>query len=120
MKNIQKQQGKTFIVLIIILALIGVGVYIGLQYIPHKMETGTVDSILDNIEKTYADTQPKNIGEIQGSIDKYLNINQKEELKDSFVITKENEEYIIRVNLIRELNLIYKKISMKYDREIYL
>jgi len=120
MKILRTQQGKSSIVLIIILALIGVGVYIGLQYIPQKMEAGAVDSILDDIEKTYAQAQPKNIAEIQGTIEKYLTINQKQDLIDSFEITKENGEYIIKVNLERELNLLYKKKTIKYNREIYL
>ncbi|MCW8928637.1 MAG: DUF4845 domain-containing protein [Gammaproteobacteria bacterium] len=120
MKISKTQQGKSSVILIIILALIGVGVYVGLQYIPHKMEFSSVDSILNDVEKKYMETQPKNIAEIQDTLDKYLNVNQKEGLKESFEITKENDEYLIKVNLVRELNLIYKKTSIKYDREIYL
>jgi len=43
------QRGASTIGLIIILAVIGVGAYIGLQYIPQFIECGTVDTILSNI-----------------------------------------------------------------------
>ena len=49
-----RQQGSSLFSIIIIMALIGAGVYIGLQYIPQLIESGTVDRILSDIKKAHA------------------------------------------------------------------
>ena len=46
--NQKTQRGASAVILIIILAILGAGVYIGLQYLPQYIEAGTVDSILLN------------------------------------------------------------------------
>lgn len=115
------QQGKTGIVFIIILALIGVGVYIGLQYIPQRMEAGMVGSILENLEQNYAEQTPKSVDEVNKSIEKFLNINEMEALKDSFSVTKTDEgEFIVTVSYSRELNLIFQKKTIPFEKEIIL
>jgi hypothetical protein len=120
MKQLQKQHGISAIALIIVLALIGVGVYIGLQYIPQQMEEKAIDAILDDVEKAYAETPPKNIKDLQGTLNKYLTINRKEGLKDNFKITKENDKYILKADFEWMLNLLYEQKTIKYNRELYL
>jgi hypothetical protein len=44
-KAATKQKGASAISVIIVLAIFGYAVFIGLQYIPQSIESGTVDSI---------------------------------------------------------------------------
>jgi hypothetical protein len=121
MKNIQTtQQGKAPIILIIILALIGVGVYVGVQYIPQHIEKGTVNSILDDINKTYEAKPARSASEIQNSIGKYLNLNEMNTMAENFSVIKKDGKFIVTVTYQRELNLIYEKKQMNYERSLIL
>lgn len=114
------QRGASSLLLIIILAILGAGVYIGLQYLPTYIEAGTVDSILDNVEKAYDKSADNSVKSIQDSIDKQLNVNQMNDLKENFKVTQDDEEYIIKVSYERELNLIYTRKPVKYQRTVIL
>ena len=116
----QRQRGASAIVSLILLAIIGAGVYIGLQFIPQYIQAGTVDSILENIEKAHRKSPVINADAIRGMINKQLNINQLDELKDSFKVTQDDEAYIVRVSYEWELNLIYEKKPMQYEKTIAL
>ena len=114
------QRGASSLILIIVLALLGAGVYIGLQYLPTYIEAGTVDSILDNVEKAYDKSADNSVKSIQDRIDKQLNVNQLNDLKENFKVTQDDEEYIIKVSYERELNLIYTRKPVKYERTVIL
>ncbi|MGB5474732.1 MAG: DUF4845 domain-containing protein [Gammaproteobacteria bacterium] len=114
------QQGASGIVTIIILAIIGACVYIGLQYIPQYMEAGTVDSILDNIENAHKVTPVSSTRVLEDMIDKQLNMNQLDDLRDSFKVTQDGETFIVEVSFERELNLVYEKKPMKYEKTLIL
>jgi hypothetical protein len=114
------QHGASAIILILILAIIGAGAYIGLQYIPQYIEAGTVDSILGNIEKAHKETPMGSVKAIQDIIDKQLNMNALDDLRDSFKVTQDGEVYIVKVSFERELNLIYEKRPVKYEKSLNL
>jgi hypothetical protein len=114
------QRGASAIALIIILAIIGAGTYIGLQYIPQYIEAGTVDSILSNIEQAHEETPVSSINNLRSMIEKQLDINQMDNLRDSFKVTQDEEIYIVTVNYERELNLIYEKKPMIYEKTLIL
>ena len=114
------QRGASAITLIIILAIIGAGTYIGLQYIPQYIECGTVDSILGNIEKAHEKTPVTSVKNIRSMIDKQLNMNSMDDMQDSFTVTQIDETYIVKVSYERELNLIYKKKPMKHEKSLTL
>jgi hypothetical protein len=114
------QHGASAIILILILAIIGAGAYIGLQYIPQYIEAGTVDSILGNIEKAHKETPMGSVKAIQDIIDKQLNMNALDDLRDSFKVTQDGEVYIVKVSFERELNLIYEKRPVKYEKSLTL
>jgi len=116
----QRQRGASAIVSLILLAIIGAGVYIGLQFIPQYIQAGTVDSILENIEKAHRKSPVINADAIRGMINKQLNINQLDELKDSFNVTQDGDAYLVRVSYEWELNLIYEKKPMQYEKTIVL
>ena len=116
----KQQQGASTIVVIIILALIGVGVYIGLQYIPQYIETGTVDTILDNLETKHGETPFSSVHDIHKAIDRQLNINQMEDLRDNFTVMERGDSYVVTVNYERELNLIYEKRTILTSKSLTL
>jgi len=116
----RKQHGASAIVSVIILAIIGAGIYIGFQYVPQYIEASTVDAILENIEKANMRSPVTNSNALRNMIDKQLNMNQMNDLADSFKISQVEDEFIIEVSYTRELNLIYKKKPMKYEKRVVL
>jgi Tfp pilus assembly major pilin PilA len=105
----RKQRGASAIGIIITLAIIGIGAYIGFQYLPLYIETGTVDSILTSIENADKEKPVTSAQQIRGMIEKQLNMNQMEDLADSFKVMQDEEIFIVHVNYEREINLIYEK-----------
>ena len=121
MKSMQKtQQGLSGIGVIILLAIIGAGAYIGLQYIPQYIEAGTVDSILSNLEKAQEETPFSSTNAVREMINKQLTMNQMDDMRDSFSITQDGETYIVKVSFERELNLIYEKKPVNYAKTLTL
>jgi hypothetical protein len=53
-------------------------------------------------------------------IDKQLNMNQMNDLKDNFKVTQDGDRYIIKVSYERELNLVYKKKPVTYEKIVIL
>jgi len=121
MNSMQKtQQGISTIGFFMLVAIIGVGAYIGIQYVPQYIECGTVDSILDSIKKTHNETPVSSVKGIEDMIDKQLDINQLDEMREYFTVTQDDGAYIVDVSYERELNLIYEKRPMKYEKSITL
>ncbi len=114
------QKGASAIGLIIILAILGFGIYVGLQYIPQFIESGTVDSILYNIEQNHKTTPVRGANEILSSISRQLDVNQMNDMKDKFYVTQYGGTYTIKVSYERELNLLYKTKLMKYEKTLTL
>ena len=112
----RKQKGASAIGLIIMLAILGYGVYVGLQYIPQYMESGTLNSILDGIEANHKINPVRSVYEIQTTINRQLDVNQMNDMKDNFYVTQNGGTYTIEVSYERELNLGYEKKKMKYEK----
>lgn len=115
-----QQQGASVIVTLIILAIIGIGVFFGLQYVPQKMESGTVDKILSNIEKDHGDTRFKNTSEIGSRISSQFNVNEMNDMMNNIKITEEGEGFVIKVYYERELNMIYETKMKPYEKTLIL
>ena len=114
------QRGASAIGIIIILAILGVGAYIGFQYIPLLIEAGTVDSVLNNLEQSNEQKHVTSVSQIRDIIDKQLNMNQMEELANDFTVTKDEDTYTVNVYYERELDLIYEKKLIETDKTIIL
>jgi hypothetical protein len=115
-----KQRGASAIGIIIILAILGIGAYIGFQYIPLFIESGTVDSVMGSIEQANEKKPFTNTNEIHSLINKQLDMNQMMDLADAFTVTKYEETYTINVYYERQLNLIYEKKLIETDKTITL
>jgi len=116
----RKQQGASAVVLLIILAIIGIGVFIGMQYIPQKMERGTIDTIMSNIEKNHASTPFSSKQEIESQIANKLNIEGMNDMYNTFTVTEEDDGFVIKAKYDRELNLIYTKKPVPYEKTLIL
>jgi len=115
--NIQsKQKGASAIVFIIVLAIFGFAVYVGIQYIPQRIESGTVDSILDSIVENHKTTPVQNVSEILSTITRLLNVNQMDDMKENFKVSKYRGTYNIKVSYERELNLGYETKIIQYEK----
>jgi hypothetical protein len=115
-----KQRGASLIVNLIILALIGIGVFIALQYVPQRMETGTIDKIMEDVEKDHQDSPFNSINDIKGQISNKLNINDMNDMMQHVSVKEIDGGYDVNITYERELNLIYTKKPVVYDRTIKL
>ncbi|HAJ91443.1 MAG TPA: hypothetical protein DCO71_02270 [Gammaproteobacteria bacterium] len=114
------QRGASAFTLIIILAIIGTGTFIGLQYIPQYIEASTVDSILSSIETAHEEKPVSSANSLRSMLNKQLDVNQMDDLRDSFKVTQDDEIYIVEASYERELNLIYEKKLIKYEKTLIL
>lgn len=110
-----RQQGGSGIGLIITLAIIGYGVFVGIQYVPQYIESASVKAILVNIVDNHNKEPLNDASAVQSAIDNQLYINQMDDLKNSFTVTPDRGHYIITVSYERELNLLYTNKKMVYE-----
>ncbi len=116
----RNQKGGSAIGLIIMLAILGYGVYFGLQYIPQYIESGTMDSILNNVAAKHKARNFRNVDEILAAISKQLEVNEMNDKKDKFFVTQKSGTYVVEVSYEWELNLGFKKQPMKYEKTLTL
>ncbi len=115
-----KQSGASVISLLITLVVFSYGIYVGLQYFPQFIESGTVNSILDNIEKNHRTTPFRDSSEIMRAIKRQLDINLMNNMEDKFYVTRKGDGYLIKVNYKRELDLYYKRKMVNYEKKLIL
>ena len=116
----RKQRGGSAFSLIVTLAIIAIVAYIGIQYLPQRLEFSTVESILENIRQDYLAKRVGSMQELQRSIDNQLNINEMNDLKRYFKVTHEGGLYVIKVSYERDLDLIYTTKQIRYSRSLPL
>lgn len=91
-----------------------------MQYIPQKIESGTVDTILTNLAKGHEESAYKSVNAIRDDIDRQLMVNEMEDLRDDFKVSQEGDAYIIDVNISRELNLGVTAVETPYENSLTL
>ena len=115
-----RQRGGSAIGLIIFLAIFAYAVFVGLQYIPQYIESSTMTTMLDNIVEKHSNKPMENMNDVQGAIDNQLFMNQMQDLKSSFKVTKYRGDFIIKVHYERELNLVYENKLITFDKTVTL
>jgi len=116
--KLRKQIGGSVFGLILTLAFIAIGGFIGIQYIPQRIEISTVDSIMEDIRQDFLATRVGGVNDIARSLERHLNINEMNDMKKYFKITQESGIYVVRVSYERELNLIVTTRQLQYTRKI--
>lgn len=114
------QQGASVIGLIITLIIIGYGSYIAIQYVPQLIESQSVNSILDSIQKDHRATPVESEAEIKGDWARLLNVNEMNELKDIIEVSNYRGKYTIKVGYDRELDLLFDKKTIHYEKSMTL
>ena len=115
-----KQQGASAIAIVITLAIIGIVVFFGMQYVPQYMEKGKVNSVLDGIEKDHADSKFAGTRDIEQRIANKLNINGMNDMMSNITVKEGDSGFIINIKYEREMNMIYEKKPVMYDRMVIL
>jgi hypothetical protein len=118
--GIQRQAGKSVIVNLLVLALVGYGIFIGIQYVPQYLEEATVKSILDQVADRNVSEPFGNEWEVQTAINNQLNVNQLNKLRDNFKVSGPRGKLVVSVDYERELNLLYTVKKIHYHDEVNL
>jgi hypothetical protein len=115
-----RQKGASVIGLIIVLVLIAYGAYVGIQYIPQKIEATTVGTVLSSVKKNHVTNPFKSTSDVQSALNKQLNVNEMNDLKENFIIFQNGSEFTITVSYERELDLGFDKRRIIYERAVIL
>ncbi len=116
----EKQLGKSLIGNLLVLAAIGLGVWVGIQFIPQKIQEGTMNTILDKIQQRHNATPFRDDADLWSIIDKHLNLNEMRDMRQYFRVQRDGNAFRVSVEYERELNLVITSMDMDYRNEIYL
>ena len=105
---------------VLVLAVIAYAIFVGIQYVPLHLETSAVESILTTIQESEKTARSTSVGDVKNKINNLLNVNQMDELADSFKVSKYRGDFIVEVSFDRELNLLYGKKQMPYRKKLTL
>lgn len=114
------QKGASKISNILLLAILGFGIYLGIQYVPHYLDVKTLDSVLDSLVNGQVTNPAASAQEVTSRISSQLNINQKDNLRGAFKVREDGRSITVTAIYDWELNLLYEKKPMRYERSISL
>ena len=115
-----RQKGASAIFTIILLAVLGFAVYVGIQYVPQAIESKSIDSILSNVEKEHNINPVNTESEASSRVIKLLQVNEMNDMTDSFSVKRRSGVTTITFKYDRELNLIFQKYPMHYQKSLAL
>ena len=115
-----QQKGASAITTIIILAVVGYGAYLAIQYVPQIIESKSIDSILDNIETSQRTDPITSKQAATEKVIKLLQVNEMNDLTDSFTVEGRDRKFTITFSYDRELNLGYKIKPIHYSKSVTL
>ena len=116
----RQQMGASTIGTIITLAVLGYGVYLGIQYVPQAIESKSVGSILNNIEVSHRTNAITSKQDATAQVIKMLQVNEMNDMTDSFTVESRDGRIIITFSYDRELNLGYKIQPIRYEESVSL
>ena len=114
------QRGASTLGTVVLLAVLGFGVFVGLQYIPQKIEDMSIDSVLDSIETIQQQSPSGNVQGVEATIDRLLNTNDLEHLRSNFKVYQNGKGINVTFSREWKLNLIYTEQGMKYEKTLTL
>ncbi len=116
MKKLPNQQtGASVIATLLTLAVLGYGIYIGIQYVPQVLESKSIRSILTSIEADHRIDPITSEHAATGKVIKLLQMNEMNELTKSFKVRNNNGSIKITFSYDRVLNLGYKTKKIHYE-----
>lgn len=114
------QRGKSAIGNLIVLVIVGVGVWAGIQYIPQKIEAGTMNSILDKVQQRHNATPFRSDADLWKIIDMQLNINEMRDMRQNFTVQREGGALTVSVDYERDLSFVVFTKDMSYHKKLTL
>jgi len=115
-----RQKGASAIVTIIMLFVLGVALYVGIQYVPQVIESKSIDSILKTMQDAQRTDRITSAVDAKTKLVKLLQINEMNDMTDSFTVKDRDGKVTIAFKYDRELNLIYKTHPMHYEKLLIL
>ena len=115
-----KQKGASAIGTIIMLAVLGFGVYVGIQFVPQMIESKSIDSVLRTMDETQKSDRVSSVAGATNKVIRLLQINEMNDMTDNFTVEKGDGGIVIAFSYDRELNLIYKIQPMQYRKKVRL
>ncbi len=115
-----QQKGASAFGNIVMLAILVFAVYVGIQYVPQLMESKAIDSILQTIDSTRRTTPISSAQAAEARLISLLQVNEMNDMTDSFTVKERNGRITIVFSYDRELNLIFKKQPMHYEKSVIL
>jgi hypothetical protein len=115
-----QQKGASAIATIIILVVLGFAAYVGIQYVPQMIESKSIDSILKTMETTQQTNPANTLQAVESKLVGLLQINEMNDMADSFTVKEGEGGIIVAFSYDRELNLIYKTLPMEYRKKVLL
>ena len=114
------QRGASTLGTVVLLAVLGFGVFVGIQYIPQKIEDMSIDSVFDSIEAIQQQNPSGSAQGVEATIDRLLNTNDLEHLRSNFKVYQDGHGINVTFSREWKLNLIYTEQAMKYEKTLSL
>ena len=115
-----RQKGASFIGTVILLALLGYAVYVGIQYVPQMIESKSIDSILGTVRDENKNDPITSVEDANAMVIRLLQVNEMNDMTDSFKVRMREDHIVIEFNYDRKLDLLYKVKPMHYEKTLRL
>lgn len=115
-----QQKGASVFNNIIMLAILCFGVYVGIQYVPQLIESRAIDSILETMDSSQKTTPVNGVQSAEDRLTSLLQVNEMNDMADSFTVKTRNGRITIVFSYDRELNLVFTKQPMHYEKRLVL
>lgn len=115
-----RQKGASLIGTIVLLALLGYGVYVGIQWVPQIIESKSIDSILRTIRDENKNDPITSVEDANAMVIRLLQVNEMNDMTDAFKVKMREDHVVIEFSYDRKLDLLYKVKPMHYEKMLRL
>ena len=115
----RNQKGGAFVT-IIVLVVLAYGIFVGIQYVPLKLESQSVDSVLESLESSQKVEPATSVQAVEKKIKGLLFVDQRGDLIDVFDVKRKGYGLVVEAKYERELNLIYTVKTLQYEKSLTL
>ena len=120
MRKLKARQHGSAVFTVFLLLILAYGVYLGIQYVPLKVESSSMDSILESLEVTQKGDPVWDPAAAGDKVSNALYVNQMTDMRKHFDISQRGSKVIVRVKYERDLNLLFFTTRIVYDKSVTL
>ena len=110
------QAGGSAFGTILTLLVLGYGVFVGIQWVPHLIESKSIDSVLDSLQEGQQGNPASSTHEVRERLDYLLNVNEMDDMAKQFTVRQDRGSIIVEIEYERTLNLIFEERPFKYRK----